>query len=69
MVFPFQIVHIATCMSGYRRGLDWGLDLLTAYTLTPRDCTLQITGIEISILSLLQSPLAVSWQRILRKEA
>jgi hypothetical protein len=30
-------------MSEYRPGLDWGLDLLTAYTLTTRDYTLQIT--------------------------
>jgi hypothetical protein len=30
-------------MSDYRRGLDWWLDLLTTYTLTARNNTLQIT--------------------------
>jgi hypothetical protein len=52
----------------YRRGFDWWLDLLTAYTLTTRDYTLQITDTQTSVLSLLQSTLAVSWQRILTQE-
>jgi hypothetical protein len=30
-------------MSDYRWGLDWWLDLLTTYTLTTHDYTLQIT--------------------------
>jgi hypothetical protein len=30
-------------MSDYRRGLDWCFDLLTAYALTNREYTLQIT--------------------------
>jgi hypothetical protein len=35
--------NMVTCMSDYRRGLDWWLDLLTTYALTTRDYTLQIT--------------------------
>jgi hypothetical protein len=30
-------------MCGYRRGLEWWIDLMTNYTLTTRDYTLQIT--------------------------
>jgi hypothetical protein len=35
---------------------------LTTYTLTTRDYTLQITDTQISVLSLLQSPPAISWK-------
>jgi hypothetical protein len=38
-----QNVCIVTCMSDYRRGLNWWLYLLTTYTLTTRDYNLQIT--------------------------
>jgi hypothetical protein len=38
-----KTLRIVTCMSGYRRDLDWSLDLLTTYTLTTRDYFLQIT--------------------------
>jgi hypothetical protein len=55
-------------MSDYRRVLDWWLDLLTIYTLTTRDYILQTTDTQTSVLSLLQSPLVVSWQRILTQE-
>jgi predicted MarR family transcription regulator len=37
------IAALKTCMSDYRRDLDWGFDLLTAYTFRTRDNTLQIT--------------------------
>jgi hypothetical protein len=50
------------CLSGYRRGLDWILVLLTTYILTIRDT--DHWHIHISVLNLLHSPLAVSWQRI-----
>lgn len=60
---------IVTCLSKYRQGLDWWLGLLTIYTLTTRDYTLQITDTHtythINVLDLLQSPLAVFWQQIL----
>jgi hypothetical protein len=36
-------IIIITCMSVYRRSLDWWLDLLTTYTLTTHYYTLQIT--------------------------
>jgi hypothetical protein len=35
--------NIVTCMSDYRRGLDWWLDLLTTYTLTTHDYALHTT--------------------------
>jgi hypothetical protein len=35
---------------------------------TTRNYTLHITGTQTSVLSLLQSPLAVSWQRLLPRE-
>jgi hypothetical protein len=38
-----EIEYTVMCMSDYRRGLEWWLDLLTTYTLTTRDYTLQIT--------------------------
>jgi hypothetical protein len=38
-----NIICIVTCMSDYRWSLNRWLDLLTIYTLTTRDCTLQIT--------------------------
>jgi hypothetical protein len=36
------LLNIVTCMSDYRRGLDWRLDLLNTYTLTTHDYTLQV---------------------------
>jgi hypothetical protein len=36
-------IPAVTCKSDYRRVLDWWFDLLTTYTLTTRDYTLQIT--------------------------
>jgi hypothetical protein len=54
-------VNIVTCMSDYRRGLDWWLDLF--YTLT-HDSWLHFiihSYTHTSILSLLQSPLVVLW--------
>jgi hypothetical protein len=39
----YPIDYTVTCMSDYRRGLDWWIDLLTTYTFTTRDYTLQIT--------------------------
>jgi hypothetical protein len=38
--------NIVTCMSDYRRGLVWRLDLLTIYTLTTREYTSQITDTD-----------------------
>jgi hypothetical protein len=38
-------------MGDYRRGFDWWLDLLTTYTLTTRDYTLQITDTNRSVSS------------------
>jgi hypothetical protein len=61
-------MDIVSCKSDYRRGLDWWLDLLTTYTLTTHNYILQITDTLDSALSVLQSPLAVSWQRILTQE-
>jgi hypothetical protein len=57
-------------MSDYSRGLGWRFDLLTTYTLTTRDYISQITDThtQTSVLSLLQSPIAVSSQRILIQE-
>jgi hypothetical protein len=55
-------------MSDYRWGLDWQLDLLTAYILTTGDYILQIADTQTNVLSLLQSPLAISWQCILTQE-
>jgi hypothetical protein len=55
-------------MSDCRRGVDWLLDLLTTVTLTTLDYTLQISDAQTSVLSLLQSLLVVSWQRILTQE-
>jgi hypothetical protein len=55
-------------ISDYRRGLNWLLILLTAYSLTTYDYILQITDTQTSVLSLLHSPLTVSWQRILTQE-
>jgi hypothetical protein len=56
-------------MSDYRWGLGWLLDILTTYSLTTRGHALQITDThthtQTSVLGPLQSPLAVSWQRIL----
>jgi hypothetical protein len=52
-------------MSDHRRSLDWSLDLLATYTLTTR---YHRALTETSVLSLLQSPLTVSWQRILTQE-
>jgi hypothetical protein len=43
-------------------------DLLTTYKLTTRDYNLRITDTQTIVLSLLQSPLAVLWQRILTQE-
>jgi hypothetical protein len=37
----WQYCHVYVC--DYRWGLDWWLNLLTTYTLTIRDYTLQIT--------------------------
>jgi hypothetical protein len=70
IVYPLRLfAHIVTCMCDYRRGLDSWLDLLTTYTLTAHDYNLQINdNTRIRVLSLLQSPLAVSWQRILTQE-
>jgi hypothetical protein len=48
--------------------VEWILDLLTTYTLTTRDYSLQITDTHNSVLSLLQSPLPVIWQQILTQE-
>jgi hypothetical protein len=36
-------LNIVMCMSDYRRGLGWWLNLFTTYTLTIRDYALQIT--------------------------
>jgi hypothetical protein len=47
-------------MSDYRRGLDWRLALLTTYTLMTSDYILHNTDTQTSVLSLLQSPLAVA---------
>jgi hypothetical protein len=41
MLFNFE--DIVTILSDYRRGLDWRFDLLTTYTLTTRDYSLQLT--------------------------
>jgi hypothetical protein len=60
--------HFVICMSGCRQGLEWWLDLLTTYTLMTHDYTLQTTDTQIIVLSLLQSPLAISWQRIIEQE-
>jgi hypothetical protein len=38
----FMINTVMILWNDYRRGLDWWLDLLTNYTLTTRDYTLQI---------------------------
>jgi hypothetical protein len=51
---------------GYRRGMDWILDLLTTCT---HHSELHFTDqwhTQTSVLSLLQSPLSVSWQRLHR---
>jgi hypothetical protein len=56
------------CMSDYRRGLDWWLDLLTTWI---HHSELHFTDhwhTQTSILSLLQSPIAVFWQRLLPRE-
>jgi hypothetical protein len=55
--------YIVTCMSDYGQGLDWWLYLLTTYILMTCDYTLQISHTQTSVLSLLLSSLAVSWQR------
>jgi hypothetical protein len=57
-------MYVSEC----RRGLDLLFDLLTTYTLTTRDYTSQNTDTQTGVLSLLQSPLAVSWQRTLTQE-
>jgi hypothetical protein len=51
----FIKIHVNTvkCMSDYRRGLDWCLDLLTTYTLTTRDYTLQITDTHRLVFSVI----------------
>jgi hypothetical protein len=47
------VIFIVTCDSS--RGLDWWLDLLTAYALTTRDYTLQITDTHILVSSVYYS--------------
>jgi hypothetical protein len=32
--YHYVFINIVTCLSDYRRGLDWWLDLLLTYTLT-----------------------------------
>jgi hypothetical protein len=65
---------IVTCRVTIRRGVDWMIGFidhihnsLTAgyYIGTANLHTLQFTVTPTSVLSLLQSSLAVSWQRIL----
>jgi hypothetical protein len=62
-------LNSVTSLSGIAgKDLDWGLDLLPIYKRTTRDYNLQISHTLASVLSLLQSPLAVFWQRILTQE-
>jgi hypothetical protein len=53
----YTFVHIVICLTEYRQGLVPWFDLL--HTLT-RDCNLHLHT-QTSVLSLLQSPLAVAW--------
>jgi hypothetical protein len=63
---------IVTCLRVYRRGSDRRFELLTTYALMIRGYNLQIidthTHTQTSVLSLLQSPLAVAWQRVLTQK-
>jgi hypothetical protein len=45
------LTPVVTCTSDYRRGLDCWLDLLTSYTPTTRDYTLQFTVTHILVFS------------------
>jgi hypothetical protein len=49
-------------------GLDWILDLLTTLTHDSQLHFTDHTDTQTSVLSVLQSPLAVPWQRILTQE-
>jgi hypothetical protein len=62
----------------YRRGMDWIIGFVGTlytplgttdnYSSTANLRTLQFTAADTNVLSLLQSPLSVSWQRILTQE-
>jgi hypothetical protein len=62
VIFRRLVTYLGVC--DYRRDTDWILDLLTTCT---HHSELHFTvhwHTQTSALSLLQSPLAVSWQRI-----
>jgi hypothetical protein len=62
----FYIFTFWGCVT-YRRGMDWLLDLLTCIHRSELHYT-DHWHTENVVLSLLQSPLAVSWQRLLPRE-
>jgi hypothetical protein len=52
----------------YRRGMDWWMDLLNTAIHHAVSHVIDHWHTQKSVLSILQSPLAVSWQRLLPRE-